>query len=151
MAGLNFTVSTEGAVTVSASTPKTLLQVIAPTNQRVKVKRVSVSFNGTSASDPAILVQLLRQTTAGTMTAATPRKDDAGDDETIQTTAQHTATAEPTASDIIWESYVPAVGGAVVDFPEPKTIKGGTRLGLKVSPGATPATVSASATIDCEE
>lgn len=94
MAGLLFGAQT-GAIATGTSA-KTLLQVVAATNVRVKVREWSISFAGTSNTATPIVVDILRQTSAGTMTALTLRKFNTNDDETLQTTAQHTATAEPT-------------------------------------------------------
>src|SRR5687768_9105276 len=80
---------------------KTLLQVVAPTNQRVKIKEIGIGFHGISNTAEPILIQLMRQSTAGTMSALTLVKEDDTTPESIQSTAQHTATVEPTAGDVI--------------------------------------------------
>lgn len=87
-------------IALSAATAKTILQLIAPTNHRVKILGWGVSFDGTSASAEPVVVRLLRQTTAGTVTSLTPKQTRTAA-ETIQSTASHTATAEPTAGDVL--------------------------------------------------
>src|SRR5205809_94781 len=78
---------------------KTLIQLLAATNQRVKVGEFSCSFNGTSNTNAPILVEVLVQTSAGTLTNTTTLvKEDSAYGETIQTTGKDTATAEPTDS-----------------------------------------------------
>lgn len=141
MAELPFAVETPGAgVAVAADgNPHTVLQVVAPANQRLVLDSVDVGGKGTVVTDGPIRVRILRQTTAGTMTALTPVKLDDSLAETIQSTAQHTATAEPTASDVIWEGTFHPQSSTGKSWPygkEPK-IKGGGRLGMEITlPGS---------------
>lgn len=85
-----------------------------------------------------IQVRVLIQTSAGTMSALTPAKWNAADDETLNVTAQHTATAEPTASTVkMIELVHPQTGflwQAPFGFELP--IVGGTRLGIEVTAAA---------------
>src|SRR4051812_42852825 len=94
MAGLYFSAVTGEVVT--GTSQKTILQLVAATNTRVKVREWSFSFIGTSNTAQPIRCQLMSQTDAGTMTSLTLKKRISADSETLQTTAQHTATAEPT-------------------------------------------------------
>lgn len=117
---------------------KTILQLVAAANHAVKVEEITVSFNGTSNSATPILVEILRQSTAGTMSALTPLKDPDDSDETLQTTAQHTATAEPTAGDILHSEYVHPQQGFTWYKGPGREIKvgGGDRLGLRLTAAA---------------
>ena len=129
----------------------TLLQLAAAANHRVLVKEISVSFNGTSNTATPILVQVKRQTTAGTMSALTPVKDNPADNaETLQTTAQYNATVEPSAGDILFTEQVHPQGGYTwqAPFGGDIVIPGGGRLGIAVTAGAS---VSAVARIVYEE
>src|SRR5947209_5409639 len=65
MAGLRFKVPF-GPVQLVASSFKTLVQIKAPTNQRVKITKVFLGFDGISATDPIPIIEFARQTTAGT-------------------------------------------------------------------------------------
>lgn len=111
------------------TTAKTVLQLVAAANHRVVVKRISVSFTGIVATDEPIQVDIYVQTTAGTMTALALIKDNPGDDETLQTSAQHTATVEPTKTSLLDSKTVHPQSRA--DFG-PFIIPGGTRLGVYV-------------------
>lgn len=117
---------------------KTILQIVAASNHKVLVDEISVSFQGTSNTASPILVQITRQTSAGTMTSLTLAKDPDDWDETIQTTAQHTATAEPTAGTTIMEEYVHPQTGYTWQAPYGKAIAvgGGDRLGIVVTAGS---------------
>lgn len=111
------------------TTAATKLQLVAAANHRVKVPRISASFEGVVVTDSPILVSIYRQTDAGTASALTTKKDNSGDSETLQTTAQHTATVEPTTTDLLDSKLVHPQGRA--DFG-PFTIPGGGRIGVVV-------------------
>src|SRR5437899_2482889 len=85
-------------ITFSTST-KTLVQILAATNQRIKIGEGSLSFDGTSNTATPIQWDFVRQTSAGTLTNVTAtHKLDPDIPETLQTTVKDTATAEPTDS-----------------------------------------------------
>lgn len=147
MSGLICTATT-GAVSLSAATAKTVLQLIAPTNQRGKLLRLHYSFNGISPSAEPALIRVLRQTTAigGTPTSVTPKRTGAGS-ETIQFTAAVSAGgAEPTAGDVLDEGYLHTQTGLIEYAPLGLEIAilGGTRLGVEItSPSAVSVRVAA--------
>lgn len=137
-------------VALSAATAKTVIQLVAATNHRVKVLRWGVFFDGTSVTAEPVQVRLLRQTTAGTMSALTPVKMDDSIADTLLTTAQHTATAEPTASDVLDVIECHPQQGYEIVYPlgmEP-IIGGGDRLGIECT---APATVNVRAKMHFEE
>ena len=90
MAGINWvtaTPDTGGATWVTGTALKTIKQISAAANQRVKIAEWDVSFNGTSNTTAPTLVEILRQTSAGTgLGAATFQKMNNSDQETIQST-----------------------------------------------------------------
>lgn len=132
MAGVLLTAST-AEVALSAATAKTILQVVAASNHRVKVLGWGVYFDGVSPTEAPVVVDLQRQTSAGTMTSLTPTKNNDSDDETLQTTAQHTATSEPSSGDSLKKIEVhPQTGYEwIAPFGQEVIIKGGGRLGIK--------------------
>jgi len=115
----------------------TLLQLVAAANHRVKVQGFSISFQGVVNTDSPLQVELVRQSTAGTMTALTCIANDESIDETLQTTAQHTATVEPTepANSVIVREFVHPQGGFTYQsmFAKEILIGGGNRLGMVVT------------------
>lgn len=126
---LGFVQTTE--IALSASVLRTVLQLAAPTNHRVKVLGWGVFFDGVNTSAEPAQVRVLRQTSAGTMTVATivqlvPVP------ETTQTGAQHSATIEPTASDVLDIVECHPQQGYEVKFPmgQEIIIPGGGRLGI---------------------
>lgn len=85
----------KGKVTPDAN-PKTLLQIITPTHQRVVLHAIELQpFGSTGASAP-IEFDLAKQTTAGTASAGSFVKIEPAASETLQTTCRDTFTVEPT-------------------------------------------------------
>lgn len=149
MAGVRFRAVT--AQITTGTSAKTLLQIVAASNHRTLVDEVHIAFEGTTSTDAPIQVRILKQTTAGTMSALTLVKKCAADDETLQTTALHTASAEPTAGDVYFSTLVHPQGGRLsLVLPRDKAfqIVGGQRLGIEVTAGAA---VDAVVTVEGEE
>lgn len=148
MAGIDCVAQTV-EIALTSATAKTVLQIVAPANQRLKIKGWGVFFDGVSSTAEPVQVRLLRQTTAGTMTALTPVKLGAGS-ETIQATAQHTATAEPTAGDVLDPIEVHPQSGYEKQIPPDQRweVPGGGRVGIECT---APAGVNVRAKIFFEE
>lgn len=141
------------AVTANIATgtsAKTLLQLVAAANHGVKVTGWGISFKGTSVTAEPILVELVRQTTAGTMSTLTPVKSNDSNGDTLDTTAQHTATAEPTTTDVLRSVYVHPQGNFAEHFPfgAEVLVGAGDRVGLRVTAAAD---VGSIAFLDFEE
>ena len=110
---------------------KTLLQVVAAANHGLGVKKAAVSFKGVSNTDAPVLVEIVRQSTAGTMTSLTPVKSPDDTDETLQVTAQHTATAEPTEGDVLFRELIHPQTGLILPLDE--KVGGGDRIAIVVT------------------
>ena len=119
----------------SEAEKKTLLQLVAAANHRVKVDEISISFKGVDNTADPVLVRIFRQSSAGTMSALTPKKLNEADDETLQTTAQEDASVEPTTGDEIMGEEVHPQSGFLWQAPFGKEIivKGGNRLAVVVT------------------
>lgn len=98
---------------LAANTAETALQVVAAANKGLEVVRWSVSFNGVSAADAPVRVELLRLSSAGTSSAFTPLKLDPASDAALAT-ARTAHTAEPTVADILETYQVTPYGGLLV-------------------------------------
>jgi len=149
MAGVGLKV-VSGEIATGTS-EKTLVQVVAASNHAVLVNSISVSFKGTSNTGAPIEVEIARQSDAGTMSSLTPVKSPDDQDETLQTTAQHTATSEPTKGNVLARELVHPQTGHTCAFKalnQPIKIGGGDRLGVIVTAGAD---VNAVVTVDAEE
>lgn len=104
MAGLKIAFVT-GAIAVS-TTAATVLMITAGSGAGLALKNISIAVNGTSPTEGKLLVEVVRKFTAGTGvgTTLTPLKV-SGHAGTIQATAKHTFTTEPTTA-----------GGTIVVF-----------------------------------
>lgn len=124
---------TANNVSLSAATEKTLVQLKAATNVRVKVTGFTVGFAGISGTDGPVLVRLIKTTTDGTGTSATLVKLRPGTDETLQTTGTHSHSAEGSNGDVVWEDRVHPQSSKAVFFPLGLEVDmaGGSRLALK--------------------
>src|SRR5258708_26872006 len=104
MANLDFTVVTPaGGVSLAAdANPHTVLQILAPANQRVRVRRVEIGFKGTTVTNSPLQVRILRQSTAGTGGTSNAPVNTNAVAETIQSSAlRGVFSAEPTAGNVL--------------------------------------------------
>ena len=149
MADLNVIARTT-AVALVAATPKTVLQVVAPANHRLKVKEIDVSFDGISNVEKPVLVELMYQTTAGTASALTLVKEDDSQAETPLSTALQTYTVEPTLGNVIRAFYIHPQTGVIFQLPLGDEIRvgGGKRLAVRCT---APAAVNVTACVRFEE
>ena len=133
----------EIALPITAGTMKTLAQLISPGNWSVVVFEIAVGFDLTTATNQSPNeFQLARQTTAGTMTAFTPLKLDSRISDTLQSSGQVNATAEPTLGDLLDSNQIESHSSVVIQYPPLKgeiIMPGSTRVGLLVANGATAA------------
>ena len=134
MAACNLSVSS-GEQSLTAATAKTCLQLVAAAQHRVKVIGISIYFKDTVVTDTPVKCRVVRQTTAGTASAATVVKKDENMGETIQTTAQKTFTAEPTITDELEVLEIHPQTGMKWYYPmgQEILIKGGNRLGVELT------------------
>lgn len=135
---------------LAAATAKTVLQLVAVANHRVKILGYSVAFDGASTTAVPVLVEMVRQSTAGTSSVNTPTKRDTDISDTLLTTARDTITVEPTTTDVMEEMLVHPQQGLIVLYPlgmEP-IIGGGNRIGIRCT---APAVVNARVSMIFEE
>jgi hypothetical protein len=117
---------------LTAATAQTAVQIVAATNQRVKVLGYGFYFDGVLNSAQPVQILVQRQTTAGTASVGTPKLVEKELTETIQTTAQITFTAEPTAGDVLKTFTVhPQLGYEyLAPLGQEDIIQGGGKLGF---------------------
>lgn len=138
MAGLNV-VASSGAV-ASGTSAKTLVQIVAPSNHRLLVRRLSVSMQGTNPNQTPILIELIQQTSAGTSTSGAATKANQSDDETPQSTVLTAFTVEPTGSTVVESFYLQTTGIPLIyDWPltAPLVVPGSQRLGVRATADTT--------------
>jgi hypothetical protein len=150
MAALQFELAVP-SIALTAATAKTVAQIKAPANQRVKILGFGFYFDGTTNTAVPVQLRILRQSTAGTMSGATPVADEPELTETIQSTCQTNATAEPTLSSTLRVISIPAYNGMYecpAAFGQEIIIGGGGYLGFEMN---APAGVNVRGWIRAEE
>lgn len=146
-----YSITGEAEEALAAATAETVLQLIGHASCKAKIVEWGVSFDGTSATAEPVRVRLLRQTTAGTATAASEVAWDP-DNPTASCAGFHSFTAEPTSGDVLVDLDVHPQAGIIVQYPlgrEP-VIDNSTasRMGLVLT---APAIVNAAAWLVWEE
>jgi len=131
--------ATTAKLALTASTRKTMLQITAATNHRVKILGWSIFFDeeiGDATPSIPLLVSIGRQT-GGTGSANTPIKLGVYT-ETLQTTAKDNFTVAATTT-ITSSRVINAQTGYEILFPMGQEIilSGGEIFGIDVTPGAT--------------
>lgn len=132
-------VASKAAISTGTGGIKTLIQIVAPANQRLEVQEIGIGFHGTNNTAEPILVQLIYQSTAGTMSALTLVLDDPDLQETIQSTAQYNASAEPTSGNVArqWTVHPQNLWAFAWNPGRGPKVKGGTRIAIAVSNNGT--------------
>jgi hypothetical protein len=97
-----------GECSLVANAPKSILQIKAPTNQRLIVRSIRIfGKQPAGGTDTPVKIRLTRSTANfGTFTGATAQKNDPNDAETLQATCGANASAEPispTDGGLWWE------------------------------------------------
>ena len=130
-----------GSIAITGSTPRTVLTLTAPTNQRVYLEYLEVSFDGTTATNTPVEVIVQRASAGGTLgTTLTPTKLGAGGSETIQTVGKSgVVSVEPTYSSppqALHEFTLTPNGGTVIlplPFDQKDVIAGAGIIGVLVT------------------
>ena len=119
MAQTLYTASTGAAVALVATTAKSVLSVTAPAQFGVDLRKIRLAFDGVTATDKGVLVEICSSTfaTAGTTTAGTVNQV-TGRTILAGFTTAYNYTAEPTVLTVI-ESFLisPYNGTYVYDYP----------------------------------
>jgi hypothetical protein len=132
----------------TGTSAKTILQIQAPAHQDVVVEEVSIGFHDTVNTDAPVTVELVVQSTGGTMSTSTIEPLDGRLSSTLfQTVAQNTASSEPTATYVVhtFPPIHPQTGGTWT-FKD-LVVERGTYLGLRVT-AATSTTADANMKIE---
>jgi hypothetical protein len=136
-----YAITTEGEEALTTST-ETVLQLRGAAASRGKLVAWGISFDGVDSTAAPIQIDLLRQTTDGTATAATEGAFDAADPATPAVTGHHSFIAEPTPGVVLESMHVHPQGGLIIrEYPPGREIfieaATTSRLGIRVvTPGA---------------
>ena len=131
MSGVRFNLVT-APVAVAASTTKTILQISAAANHRVKVERIRISGDSVVAADIPVEWVLYRQTALATGTAMAPVPYDEDATEVIQADGIQGASSEPAGTTKVWGGFISPLGSYDIVFPPGRElyISGGSWLGV---------------------
>jgi hypothetical protein len=128
-------------VALAAGVAKTCLQLATPSTARAFIDSIEISTDGITADAVPMLVELVVQSTAGTTTSLTPVALDSSAPASL-VTARHTATVEPTTTDVVWQQLISPAGATwyrpFYDAPgvlRPR-LPVSSRLGLRVTAAA---------------
>ena len=149
MAATNIILQT-AEVALVAATAKTVAQITAATNVRVRVRGWGCSFDGVSTTQEPVQCVLAFESTAGTGTSQAPVATDSDAVQTIQTAGAVNFTAEPTLGNVIDSQECHPQTGFVIWWPpghEP-IIGAADRIGITLT---APAAVNVRAKIYAEE
>jgi hypothetical protein len=151
MARLDFFAHSNGVIALASSAAKTALQVTAPANQRIAVKGLSVSFDGTSGSATPVVVDLCRQSgaTTGSSTATIAKRDPAM--PTVQSTAvQNITSGAETTDEVVqsWEIHPQSGVDYAFTLEDETIIAGSGKVGIRCN---APANVNCLVKLLCEE
>lgn len=147
-----YSADTNGDVSLSAATAKTVLNVVNASNELLRFVELGVSFDGTSSTAEPVTVELVKSTqaTAGTSTAHTIVQV-GGPTRTVRATAARNYSAEPTVLTVVKRWLVHPQTGLTVSFPlgrEPEQVTSANAMGIRCT---APATVNVQAYIEFEE
>jgi hypothetical protein len=133
MARLRFSLATTAEVALTTSL-KTVASLTNTADRRVAIRGFSVAFDSVSSTAGCAEVQLVIHSSSGTYSAATLAKDVRGTTETLNTSGNFNASAEPSVTSILRSYNINAMTGYERAFAQDEEIElaGGDRFGLQV-------------------
>lgn len=153
MAKCGYSAVTGGAVALAAATAKTVLGLKAHANFGLDLLKVSITFDGVTATAVPVLVELCACTWAtnspGTNSTSVTPLQTYGRVVAVGATAGKTWTTEPTVLTVLKELLLPPTSGLLYDIPLGNTWDCDLSLGFAIRCTA-PAIVNVRATMDFE-
>lgn len=140
MAKAGYSVRTSSAVALTAATAKTALMVITPAQFGGDLKKIRVGFDGVTATDKSVWVELVTSTNATNSTPGTANTSETanivqvyGRSITTGFTAFSASTSEPTVLTVIDGFLLSPTGGtALYDIPLGDTFDWNVSAGMGV-------------------
>lgn len=123
----------------TGTSQKTILQLFVGSGHHgITIDDVALTFEGVDTGGEPVYVRLVRQTTSGTMSSVTVKKDPDDADDAVGIQAFEDATVEPTLGDTLVEGYAHPQRGFHWKAREGKEVRVGSsdRIGLVVTAGA---------------
>ncbi len=149
MARLRFVGATTAEVACTTSL-KTVASLTNAANVRLAIRGFSVAFDGVSSTAGSAEVQLVIHSSSGTFSAMTLSKEVRGTTESVGTSGNFNASAEPSISAILRSYNVNPLTGYERAFAQDEEIElaGGDRFGIQVRASSS---VNVHAFINAEE
>lgn len=150
-----YSCTTEGAVALVAATPKTVIGVKANAAFGADLIGYLIGFDGVTASDKAVLVEICYATFAtnspGTASTSTTIRTNYGRAVASGMTSAKNWTTEPTVLTVIKELQLTPIGGLLVgNFPRDRTPDSAFSEGFVIRCTAPTSAVNVRATLDFE-
>ena len=112
-----YTVTT-GSVALTATTAKTVAEITTPSTVTNDWVGIEASFDGATATNVPVKVELVSYTGASTGTSFTPLKaNGAAQNVASASTAKYNDTVEPTGPTVRRTWFVPPTSGVIVQLP----------------------------------
>lgn len=138
MAKAGYSLTTGAAVALVATTAKTVLCVIAPAQFGIDLKKVHIGFDGVTASDKSVLIEICTSTLATNSTPGTANTTGTvnqiyGRTITAGFTGFYGSTSEPTVLTpvVVW-LLTPNGGTALYDIPLGDTLDTAVSAGIAI-------------------
>lgn len=137
MSGHNISFTTP-PVSLTAATAKTCLQLLAAAGQVVELVGWEIDFDGTSPTAQPVYFRVLRQSGLGTMSSLTGYNLREEVVLSAVTSGHHTATVEPSASNVLHTGYIHPQSGRVFFYaPGSVSFADSGRIGWEITAPAT--------------
>lgn len=150
MSKAGYSAAVGGAVALVAATAKTVLTVIAPATFGIDLTGFEIGFDGVTASDKAVLVEVVLFSADGTGTAGTVNQE-YGRAITAGFTSKYNYSVEPTGVGVVRRLSLTPIGGLViVMFPFGQTVDTAPSQGAGLRCTAPTSAVNVNATLHFE-
>lgn len=147
-----YTVESNGDISLSAATAKTVLSYIAASSAPFRLIEMEIGFDGTSSSAEPVTVELCKSTEAGAGTSTSHTiLQSGGTTRGVQGSAKRNFTAEPTVLTVIKRWLVHPQTGRTWQFPlgrEPEQVTGSQAYVVRCT---APAAVNVQGYMEVEE
>lgn len=132
MAGVGFYM-TAGEIALVGTTAKTIIEVTAGADHRVRIDSIGFFFDSTAVTNEPVVVELIRIGTTGTGSAGTPEKLDPDYSETLEVDFKSNMSVEPTGITVLktWNIHPQSGYEVVLPLNRPIWLPGSDLIGIR--------------------
>lgn len=131
MAGLFCSLKTNGAISVTATTAKTIIQLVAPSGAGVRVTRFHLDPSGASPTATKGTWELVKSATGGSGNSSRAPVKSHGHTGSVTATGQQGYTSDPSGGTVIDSGLVHEQGS--INIPREILLNPSETLGLRVT------------------